>query len=70
VYRCTGSQLLALETESDRSIKKLSVLLSSRLHLRAKRYALQNDQTLTDLIKTLLTDFLDAAGAPKEGPSK
>jgi hypothetical protein len=61
---------VALKTELNQSIKKLSVLLPRKLHLRAKRHALQNDQTLTDLIITLLTDHLDAAGAPKEDPSK
>ena len=43
------------------------MLLSSQLHLRAKRYALQNDQTLTDLITSLLTEFLDNADASKKG---
>jgi hypothetical protein len=40
---------------STSSVKKLSVLLPAPLHLRAKRYALLSDQTLTD--------FLDAADA-------
>jgi hypothetical protein len=48
---------------STSSVKKLSVLLPAPLHLRAKRYALLSDQTLTDLITNLLTDFLDAADA-------
>jgi hypothetical protein len=46
---------------STKSIKKLSVLLPASLHLRAKRRALLSDQSLTDLIITLLSDHLDAA---------
>ena len=48
---------------STSSVKKLSVLLPAPLHLRAKRYALLSDQTLTDLITNLLTDFLDTSEA-------
>ena len=51
---------------SSSSVKKLSVLLSSQLHLRAKRYALQTDQTLTDLITSLLSEFLDNAEATQK----
>ncbi len=51
---------------SSSNVKKLSVLLSSQLHLRAKRYALQNDQTLTDLITSLLTEFLENADARQQ----
>ncbi|MCX5948179.1 MAG: hypothetical protein NTY67_08395 [Cyanobacteria bacterium] len=51
-------------------VKKLSVLLASQLHLRAKRYALQTDQTLTDLITSLLTEHLDNAEATKKSPSE
>ncbi len=43
------------------SVKKLSVLLPGSLHKRAKRRALLNDQTLTDLIIDLLTNHLDMA---------
>jgi hypothetical protein len=46
--------------DSGKSVKKLSVLLSSELHLRSKRQALLNDQTLTDLIVSLLTNYLDS----------
>ena len=53
--------------KSSPGAKKLSVLLSSQLHLRAKRYALQTDQTLTDLINSLLTEFLDNAEAREKG---
>lgn len=43
------------------SIKKLSVLLPASLHLRAKRQALLTDQSLTELITTLLANHLDSA---------
>jgi hypothetical protein len=49
--------------DSGKSVKKLSVLLSSELHLRSKRQALLNDQTLTDLIVSLLTNYLDSVDA-------
>ena len=51
---------------SSSNIKKLSVRLSSQLHLRAKRYALQTDQTLTNLVTTLLCEFLDNADAKQQ----
>jgi hypothetical protein len=35
-------------------------LLSSELHLRSKRQALLNDQSLTDLIVSLLNNYLDS----------
>jgi len=38
--------------------KKLSVMLSGSLHLEAKRYCLEHDITLTDLISRLLRGFL------------
>ena len=40
--------------------KKLSVILEATLHSRAKRFALMNDVTLTDLIVTALEDRLAA----------
>lgn len=43
-----------------RDLKKLSILLPASLHLRARRYAMLTDQTLTQLVTTLLSDFLDA----------
>ncbi len=48
-------------TVSGKSIKKLSVLLPARLHQLAKRQALLNDQTLTELIISLLINHLEAA---------
>ncbi|MCP9859320.1 MULTISPECIES: hypothetical protein [unclassified Cyanobium] len=48
-------------TVTGKSIKKLSVLLPATLHLRAKRQAVLNDQTLTDLIISLLLDYLESA---------
>ena len=50
----------AFMKDSGKSVKKLSVLLSAELHLRSKRQALLNDQTLTDLIASLLTNYLDS----------
>jgi predicted HicB family RNase H-like nuclease len=44
-----------------RTVKKLSVLLPANLHRRAKRQALLSDQSLTDLIITLLSNHLDSA---------
>jgi hypothetical protein len=51
---------LPLMKDSGKSVKKLSVLLSAELHLRAKRQALLNDQSLTDLIVSLLSNYLDS----------
>ena len=51
---------LPLMKDSGKPVKKLSVLLPSELHLRAKRQALLNDQSLTDLIVTLLSNYLDS----------
>jgi hypothetical protein len=57
--------------DSKKSVKKLSILLSSELHLRSKRQALLNDQTLTNLIVTLLTNYLDSVDkAGQENPSE
>lgn len=39
--------------------KKLSVILDARLHSRAKRYALINDITLTELVIALLEERLN-----------
>jgi hypothetical protein len=40
------------------STKKLSVILDADLHSRAKRMAMMNDQTLTELIVSVLEDLL------------
>ena len=53
----------------EKSVKKLSVLLPADLHKRAKRSALLTDQSLTDLIITLLTQHL-ALTADQPPPSK
>jgi hypothetical protein len=47
--------------EAGKSVKKLSVLLPASLHMRAKRRAVLSDQSLTDLIVTLLSQHLDSA---------
>jgi len=54
---------LPLMKDSGKSVKKLSVLLPSELHLRAKRQALLNDQSLTDLIVSLLSNYLDSVNS-------
>jgi hypothetical protein len=38
--------------------KKLSVILDAKLHGQAKRYALINDMTLTELVISLLEERL------------
>lgn len=38
--------------------KKLSVILPATLHLDVKRYCLENDLTITELITRLLRAFL------------
>lgn len=43
--------------------KKLSVILDAKLHGRAKRYALLNDMTLTELVTSLLEERLQQSGA-------
>ncbi|MCP9904576.1 hypothetical protein KBY85_10580 [Cyanobium sp. BA5m-10] len=60
---------LPLVKNSGKSVKKLSVLLSSELHLRSKRQALLNDQTLTDLIVSLLTSYLDSVDSASQEKS-
>ena len=46
--------------------KKLSVVLDGQLHSQAKRYALLNDMTLTELITLLLQERLDQASTATE----
>jgi predicted HicB family RNase H-like nuclease len=46
--------------EKDQLItKKLSVILDAKLHNHAKRYALLNDKTLTELVIELLEERLN-----------
>jgi hypothetical protein len=52
------------------TVKKLSVIMPASLHLRAKRYALVNDQTLTELVISKLEEFLDGAEGPKLNQDK
>ena len=60
---------LPLVKNSGKSVKKLSVLLSADLHLQAKRQALLNDQSLTDLIVSLLTNYLDSVDSTSQEKS-
>ena len=57
---------LPLMKKSGKSVKKLSVLLSSELHQRSKRQALLNDQSLTDLIVSLLNNYLDSVDSTSQ----
>jgi hypothetical protein len=56
----------AFMKNSGKSVKKLSVLLSSELHRRSKRQALLNDQSLTDLIVSLLNNYLDSVDSASQ----
>ena len=60
---------LPLVKNSGKSVKKLSVLLPSELHQRSKRQALLNDQSLTDLIVSLLTNYLDSVDSASQEKS-
>jgi hypothetical protein len=60
---------LPLMKNSGKSVKKLSVLLSADLHLQAKRQALLNDQSLTDLIVSLLNNYLDSVDSTSQEKS-
>lgn len=60
---------LPLMKNSGKSVKKLSVLLPSELHLRSKRQALLNDQSLTDLIVSLLNNYLDSVDSTSQEKS-
>jgi hypothetical protein len=49
-------------------VTKLSVIMPADLHRRAKRYALLHDQTLTQLVITQLSEFLDQADSSTAPP--
>jgi hypothetical protein len=49
-------------------VTKLSVIMPADLHRRAKRYALLHDQTLTQLVISQLSDFLDHAESSTAAP--
>jgi hypothetical protein len=49
--------------------KKLSVILNAELHKQAKRYAMVNDMTLTDLVIALLEErILPVSEHPEDRP--
>jgi predicted HicB family RNase H-like nuclease len=50
-----------MQTLKDDEPKKLSILISRDLHARAKRYALQQDITLTKLVTELLELHLNSS---------
>jgi len=45
-----------MDTPPTPQTKKLSVILDAQLHRQAKRYAMINDMTLTDLVVALLEE--------------
>lgn len=47
-----------MDEKNQTATKKLSVILDAKLHGRAKRYALLNDMTLTELVTSLLEERL------------
>jgi len=55
-----------MQENSSTTTKKLSVVLDAQLHSRAKRHALLNDMTLTELITLLLLERLDQASTAVE----
>ena len=62
-----GQPTQNVPAEGGIEVKKLSIFIPASLHLRARRYAMLTDQTLTNLVTTLLSDYLDVHDG--EGPS-
>ena len=56
-----------MDTEPTTKTKKLSVILDAQLHKQAKRYAMVNDMTLTDLVVALLEERIAPASGHPEG---
>jgi hypothetical protein len=50
------------DTEAPQPTVRLSVDLERSLHRRLRQWALQRDQTASDVIRELLTSALDGAG--------
>jgi len=58
-----------MDTAPTIKTKKLSVILDAQLHKQAKRYAMVNDMTLTDLVVALLEErIVPVGGHPEEAP--
>ena len=55
-----------MDTEPTIKTKKLSVILNAQLHRQAKRYAMLNDMTLTDLVVALLEERIAPNGGHAE----
>ena len=51
-----------MQNKKPNPTKKLSVILNAKLHSQAKRFALINDMTLTELVVSLLEERLSQEG--------
>jgi len=51
-----------MQNKKPKPTKKLSVILNAKLHSQAKRFALINDMTLTELVVLLLEERLSQEG--------
>jgi macrodomain Ter protein organizer (MatP/YcbG family) len=51
-----------MQDNQPKSTKKLSVILDAKLHNQAKRFAVINDMTLTELVVSLLEERLSQEG--------
>ena len=58
---------LFMKEKTPNTTKKLSVILDAKLHNQAKRYALLNDMTLTELVISLLQERLEQDSSSKRG---
>ncbi len=52
-----------MQDKQPKPTKKLSVILDAKLHSQAKRFAVINDMTLTELVVSLLEERLSQKGA-------
>ena len=51
-----------MQDKQPKPTKKLSVILDAKLHSQAKRFAVINDMTLTELVVSLLEERLNQEG--------
>ena len=51
-----------MQDKQPKPTKKLSVILEAKLHSQAKRFAVINDMTLTELVVSLLEERLNQEG--------
>jgi len=59
-----------MQDKQPKPTKKLSVILDAKLHGQAKRFAVINDMTLTELVVSLLEERLSQEGHYTVDPSK